>query len=135
MRRAALGAVVTLVALQSPGLARAAGQPTLGYAAPGQSVRSGDGTHRYLASPHGSTTMVQSIAADGILAHAIPGRFMVPMVALDGSLGGLSGDGRTLVLTRPRSNFPEASTQLAVRSEEHTSELQSRQYLVCRLLL
>src|SRR3712207_7248945 len=25
--------------------------------------------------------------------------------------------------------------QLAVRSEEHTSELQSRQYLVCRLLL
>src|SRR3712207_7961467 len=25
--------------------------------------------------------------------------------------------------------------QLALRSEEHTSELQSRQYLVCRLLL
>src|SRR3712207_9199256 len=25
--------------------------------------------------------------------------------------------------------------ELAVRSEEHTSELQSRQYLVCRLLL
>src|SRR3712207_8628494 len=25
--------------------------------------------------------------------------------------------------------------QVAVRSEEHTSELQSRQYLVCRLLL
>src|SRR3712207_8408774 len=25
--------------------------------------------------------------------------------------------------------------QLAIRSEEHTSELQSRQYLVCRLLL
>src|SRR3712207_8052527 len=27
------------------------------------------------------------------------------------------------------------STATAVRSEEHTSELQSRQYLVCRLLL
>src|SRR3712207_8874764 len=27
------------------------------------------------------------------------------------------------------------STRLALRSEEHTSELQSRQYLVCRLLL
>src|SRR3712207_6899035 len=26
-------------------------------------------------------------------------------------------------------------TELGVRSEEHTSELQSRQYLVCRLLL
>src|SRR3712207_6965297 len=29
----------------------------------------------------------------------------------------------------------EAMTIFAVRSEEHTSELQSRQYLVCRLLL
>src|SRR3712207_9442699 len=28
-----------------------------------------------------------------------------------------------------------AGVALAVRSEEHTSELQSRQYLVCRLLL
>src|SRR3712207_7820676 len=28
-----------------------------------------------------------------------------------------------------------AGTAAAIRSEEHTSELQSRQYLVCRLLL
>src|SRR3712207_6992095 len=32
---------------------------------------------------------------------------------------------------RARAHLPGA----AVRSEEHTSELQSRQYLVCRLLL
>src|SRR3712207_6985091 len=31
--------------------------------------------------------------------------------------------------------FDDARQQLAGRSEEHTSELQSRQYLVCRLLL
>src|SRR5258707_6106454 len=31
--------------------------------------------------------------------------------------------------------FPDKDTALAWRSEEHTSELQSRQYLVCRLLL
>src|SRR3712207_8240007 len=30
---------------------------------------------------------------------------------------------------------PEAADDLDRRSEEHTSELQSRQYLVCRLLL
>src|SRR3712207_7737470 len=30
---------------------------------------------------------------------------------------------------------PETGTAAACRSEEHTSELQSRQYLVCRLLL
>src|SRR3712207_9000727 len=29
----------------------------------------------------------------------------------------------------------DAAKSIAVRSEEHTSELQSRQYLVCRLLL
>src|SRR3712207_6899152 len=29
----------------------------------------------------------------------------------------------------------EGSSRLIARSEEHTSELQSRQYLVCRLLL
>src|SRR3712207_8553606 len=34
---------------------------------------------------------------------------------------------------RRRRRAPEAATGL--RSEEHTSELQSRQYLVCRLLL
>src|SRR3712207_7712656 len=37
---------------------------------------------------------------------------------------------------RPRFTDPEIlRTNLASRSEEHTSELQSRQYLVCRLLL
>src|SRR3712207_8267863 len=31
--------------------------------------------------------------------------------------------------------LPNVAIDLAARSEEHTSELQSRQYLVCRLLL
>src|SRR3712207_8006879 len=36
-----------------------------------------------------------------------------------------------------RSRYPDDLTFMlqSVRSEEHTSELQSRQYLVCRLLL
>src|SRR3712207_8309823 len=34
-----------------------------------------------------------------------------------------------------RLNALAVETTAAVRSEEHTSELQSRQYLVCRLLL
>src|SRR3712207_8766218 len=49
----------------------------------------------------------------------------VDLVLLDISLPRL--DGRE-VLRRIRLRRPE-------RSEEHTSELQSRQYLVCRLLL
>src|SRR5690606_40225705 len=44
------------------------------------------------------------------------------------------------VVTRPSSYFVGAGTillglSIAVRSEEHTSELQSRENLVCRLLL
>src|SRR3712207_8158665 len=33
------------------------------------------------------------------------------------------------------ARYPAAVTGVTARSEEHTSELQSRQYLVCRLLL
>src|SRR3712207_7668226 len=33
------------------------------------------------------------------------------------------------------ANLPKLVTTCHLRSEEHTSELQSRQYLVCRLLL
>src|SRR3712207_8277076 len=36
--------------------------------------------------------------------------------------------------TSPRACGPSATSRVS-RSEEHTSELQSRQYLVCRLLL
>src|SRR3712207_9067449 len=38
---------------------------------------------------------------------------------------------------RPREEFGQVQAAAAgqLRSEEHTSELQSRQYLVCRLLL
>src|SRR3712207_7611584 len=37
--------------------------------------------------------------------------------------------------TAPGEGEAISSTRTTVRSEEHTSELQSRQYLVCRLLL
>src|SRR3712207_7441753 len=37
--------------------------------------------------------------------------------------------------TRTGSLRNDSSPRLSTRSEEHTSELQSRQYLVCRLLL
>src|SRR3712207_2056892 len=57
-------------------------------------------------------------------------------------LGILPGGGATLsslaayAFEKKRSKTPERFGQGAVeRSEEHTSELQSRQYLVCRLLL
>src|SRR3712207_8857549 len=40
-----------------------------------------------------------------------------------------------LLMDEPTSALDEAARHRVERSEEHTSELQSRQYLVCRLLL
>src|SRR3712207_8010280 len=68
-----------------------------------------------------------------------------------GDAGGVVGDGRgtrlraerhgglrsgqpSTPLASPAATSPTVSGRLT-RSEEHTSELQSRQYLVCRLLL
>src|SRR3712207_8295954 len=39
------------------------------------------------------------------------------------------------VSPKPKRDIPVAVALGLMRSEEHTSELQSRQYLVCRLLL
>src|SRR3712207_8861660 len=60
-------------------------------------------------------------AADGQQALAMASSFRPDLLVLDVMMPGLDGFG---VVRRLRE-----------RSEEHTSELQSRQYLVCRLLL
>src|SRR3712207_7677961 len=44
-------------------------------------------------------------------------------------------DGVALLAVMVTSALPTAQNVFVYRSEEHTSELQSRQYLVCRLLL
>src|SRR3712207_8012859 len=66
--------------------------------------------------------------------HEYPSYLELQLTATD--KGGLTDtksvrlDPRTVVLT-----FQSNPSGLQLRSEEHTSELQSRQYLVCRLLL
>src|SRR5437762_4428382 len=60
----------------------------------------------------------------------------------DGEAGGIKGDvTQSVSFTDPRTGGPNTVTGTAhaktewIRSEEHTSELQSPMYLVCRLLL
>src|SRR3712207_8922617 len=61
--------------------------------------------------------------------------------ALEALAGGIEEAGarledvRTLVITHFHSDHYGLAGTVVGRSEEHTSELQSRQYLVCRLLL
>src|SRR3712207_8335145 len=62
----------------------------------------------------------------GIRLHGIDRRFH--------PLGDVAVDGVASVWPVQRDDG-SALTDFVVRSEEHTSELQSRQYLVCRLLL
>src|SRR3712207_8738446 len=66
----------------------------------------------------------------------------LPICALKGTLGDalfavLCGCGHNIrkILAHLRALLAALLTSLVQRSEEHTSELQSRQYLVCRLLL
>src|SRR3712207_8000315 len=73
------------------------------------------------------TTLFRSIPV-GVTSVPIvvDGRLVIQMITRDLSEEGPSAAQRTLLAL--------ANDRLA-RSEEHTSELQSRQYLVCRLLL
>lgn len=62
-----------------------------------------------------TTVIVQAVDGARVLGSTVlRGRFTVPRVAYDGSAGGVSADGRTLVLIRPRSRFPRSRTKLAV---------------------
>src|SRR5690606_40388405 len=57
------------------------------------------------------------------------------MVQLQRAAGQLRGLGCGVSLDDFGTGFSSLSQLLALRSEEHTSELQSRENLVCRLLL
>jgi hypothetical protein len=74
-------------------------------------------SEQFFAIRSGRDTLVASIYRDGGLLQAhrtLPGSFTVPAVAQDGTTTGLSADGRTLVLVRPRVAYPQRRTQLAV---------------------
>src|SRR3712207_7203375 len=60
-------------------------------------------------------------------------RGFAPEVVSGTVLDGSAAEGR--VTLRVVDRWPPYAVAPAARSEEHTSELQSRQYLVCRLLL
>jgi hypothetical protein len=80
-------------------------------------VSSLGGDVRYLALEVPQGTLVERISQAGgklLGSTFIRGTYTVPGVAYDGSTSGLSGDGRTLVLIRPRATFPRSSTTLVV---------------------
>ena len=66
---------------------------------------------RYVTLPAGRDTVVARVRRAGGRVRGsrlLRGAYTVPAVALDASASGLSGDGRTLALIRPRRRFPRA---------------------------
>src|SRR3712207_7938745 len=89
-------------------------------------------TEIYTLSLHDALPICEHV---GHVAGLQPGLHEV--VALAAARPGLDVDGDVRVLRGEVGGEPfgPLGAGLGVRSEEHTSELQSRQYLVCRLLL
>ena len=109
--------VLTIAGVCAPHTAAADGLPVGNVDAGPGGVESRAGDVRYLALPAAQNTLALSIRRNGgelrrsLLLH---GRYAVPVVALDGTADGLSADGGTLVLIRPRAGFPRARTTFAV---------------------
>jgi hypothetical protein len=74
-------------------------------------------SERYFAIQAGRDTLVTSVYRDGGLLtryDTVRGTFTIPAVAQDGATTGLSANGQTLVLVRPRLTYPQRRTRLAV---------------------
>src|SRR5258707_5717276 len=96
-----------------------------------------------LISERAMTTTVNSIEHIEATAYNGVGLIRVYLQAgsnIDLALSQIVAVNQTVLRTMPPGIFPplvvqyDASSVPILRSEEHTSELQSRQYLVCRLL-
>jgi hypothetical protein len=100
------------------GSAAAGGGPSPGASTGWDGVLTSDGTLRYVAMPTGSTTVVAAVhTRTGRVERyaSVRGTYGVPFVAYDGSTGGLSHDGRTLVLSSfAGAPGPGARTSFAI---------------------
>ncbi|MCP9484309.1 MAG: hypothetical protein MSC30_00445 [Gaiellaceae bacterium MAG52_C11] len=118
MLRFAAVAVVSLALVA--GSAAAGGGPSPGAVTGWDGVLAPGGATRYVALPSGSTTAVAAVRVrTGRVERyaSVRGTYGIPRVAYDGSTGGVSADGRTLVLASfagaPR---PGAITRFAILS-------------------
>jgi hypothetical protein len=97
-----------------------------------QGVVAPGGKIRYATLANGRSTTVNASHLNGVVVRwrDVRGHWAVPGVTLDGTPGGLSGDGRTLVLIQPQTTvpFPKRSAFLVVR----TSDLEPVQRVVLK---
>ena len=110
-------ALVLLAAAFAAPAAHADGLPVLGVdvGAEGVSVPGSKVRFVALGTPRGTVVARVSLRGGHVVNFRyLSARYTVPAVAYDGSVGGLSADGRTLVLLVPRSTFPRERTGLRI---------------------
>src|SRR4051812_26981492 len=106
-RRLPLVLVTTLALI--PAAAHADGLPVGNVDAGPTGITTPGGADRIvtLAADRGTVVARVSRAGGQVQAsRAVRGTLAIPAVALDGTGGGLSGDGRTVVVIQPRTSFP-----------------------------
>ena len=97
-----------------PAAAAADGLPAVGIDAKPLSLPDADVAY-VTESGKTSTRLIERARYGGPLrSRRLRGSFSLPAVAYDGSPGGLSADGRTLVLISPRVRYPRRRTSFAV---------------------
>jgi hypothetical protein len=118
MRRGLCCGAICGSALALPAAAGGDGLPVVGVNAGPAGVTTEASGARHVALPAGrGRTLVARVRKDGgsvLRSRALRGRFTIPAIALDGTPSGLSADGRTLALIRPRARFPQRTTRLAL---------------------
>src|SRR5690606_41930881 len=88
-----------------------------------------------------STDLTQPLALHDALPISIPPNLYNNVFSLNAitqdniTISSYNLSGQNLTLNLPQALPAGSATTLVMRSEEHTSELQSRENLVCRLLL
>jgi hypothetical protein len=105
-----------LFAALAPAASAAGGSP-VGLLAGMQGVYTPESAARFVAVSIGDNTGLFRILRNGGQVSGyreLDGRLGVPAVAMDGSPGGLSADGSTLVLVEPVRRFPVRKSQLAI---------------------
>ena len=116
MRRAAIAIATAAALLASATSAAADGGPVeasydpAGATAPGAPVR-------YVALYGKRSTIVAKVRRSGgevVRSLALEGELAIPSVSVDGTADGLSADGRTLVLVRPRMRYERRRTVLTI---------------------
>jgi hypothetical protein len=120
--------IIALFALL-PATASADGLPAVGIDARLLSAPGGEVSYSTKSGKH-STRLIERARHGGVLRERrIDGNFSLPAVAYDGSPGGLSADGRTLVLISPRTRYPRKHTTFAVLD---TRQLRVRKHIGLR---